>query len=172
LLCCHPQPEVYGELALAIATEKAKLSPELDDEILAGPTTCGCDLGYMESVFKTGALSALSAISWHPYRSGGPESVTEDYAAIRTLAKKYIPSNATAVPPIISSEWGWATCFTAEGDPAPCIGGATGGSTVSRSQQGAFLGTVISCENCVNSFVHWPTHERARVVFYCCFGLI
>eukprot|EP01052_Picozoa_sp_SAG31_P055485 SAG31_NODE_15344_length_759_cov_1.442424_2_plen_43_part_01 len=43
----------------------------MQDEVLAGPTTCGCDLAYMEAVFAHGALPALDAISWHPYRGGG-----------------------------------------------------------------------------------------------------
>ena len=73
-----------------------------------------------------------------------------DYKAVRDLARKYmtkkpqLPGGASemaAPPPVISGEWGYATCYTAEGetDLAPCVGGATGGCTVSLSQQGAFL---------------------------------
>ena len=137
--CCgHLTPAVYAALALAIADGKAALSPELDDERLAGPTTCGCDLAYMEAVWEAGGLRAFDAISWHPYRGGGPESVSTDYATVRALASKYLPAGGSP-PPIISGEWGYATCFTDDGDPAPCVGGATGGNTVSRTQQGAFL---------------------------------
>jgi hypothetical protein len=137
--CCgHLEPAVYAALAVAIADAKRKLSPELDGEVLAGPTTCGCDLGYMAAVFEHGALTALDAISWHPYRGGAPESVSADYAAVRALARRYLKGNQS-VPPIISGEWGYATCFTEDGSPAPCIGGATGGNTVSLAQQGAFL---------------------------------
>lgn len=137
--CCgHLEPDVYASLALAISDAKNKLSPELDGEVLAGPTTCGCDLAYMEAVFSHGALAAFDAISWHPYRGGAPESVSADYAAVRALARKYLKGN-TSVPPIISGEWGYATCLDEHGSPVPCIGGATGGNTVSIAQQGAFL---------------------------------
>ena len=74
----------------------------------------------------------------HPYRGSAPESVVDDYAAIRALTRRYLPANRS-VPPLISGEWGYATCFTSRGDPAPCIGGATGGATISRAQQAAFL---------------------------------
>ena len=63
--CCgHLEPAVYAALALAIKDAKERLSPELDGEVLAGPTTCGADLKYMEEVFKAGGLRAFDAISW------------------------------------------------------------------------------------------------------------
>ena len=63
--CCgHLEPAVYAALALAIKDAKERLSPELDGEVLAGPTTCGADLKYMEEVFQAGGLRAFDAISW------------------------------------------------------------------------------------------------------------
>ena len=63
--CCgHLDPAVYAALALAIKDAKERLSPELDGEVLAGPTTCGADLKYMEEVFQAGGLRAFDAISW------------------------------------------------------------------------------------------------------------
>jgi len=133
--CCgHILPTVYASLAIAIKNE-AKKAPELDEITLIGPTTCGLDLAFMKAVWEAGGLAAIDAISWHPYRSGGPETVSKDYAAVRDLARKH----GGRVPPVVSGEWGYATCTTQAGDPAPCVGGATGGSTVSVSQQGSFL---------------------------------
>ena len=63
--CCgHLEPAVYAALALAIKDAKERLSPELDGEVLAGPTTCGADLMYMEEVFQAGGLRSFDAISW------------------------------------------------------------------------------------------------------------
>jgi len=142
--CCgFLDPKVYAQLALKIHAAKriAFSSSELDAgaAMLAGPTTCGLDLKYMEAVWSVpGALAAFDAISWHPYRSGAPESVSADYGTVRTLAKQHLPAGGV-VPPIVAGEWGWSTCHTPAGDPAPCVGGAIGGSTISRGQQAAFL---------------------------------
>jgi hypothetical protein len=71
----------------------------------------GFDMPFFAKVFEQGLLNVWDAVSVHPYRPGGPETVVDDYAKLRTLMKKYTSKDI----PILCGEWGWTTCVP------PCI---------------------------------------------------
>jgi hypothetical protein len=60
---------------------------------------------------EDGGLEHLDAISVHPHRIGGPQSVLPNYARLRALLDQYQRQHQI---PIVSGEWGWSDCT------APC----------------------------------------------------
>ncbi len=107
-----PNATAYAVLARAVGL-KIRSVPEIATEMFVGPTTSGIDLPYMRTVFEHGLLDLFDAVSVHPYRSGGPETVLRDYDSMRALIRQY----TSKTMPIISGEWGWSTCI------APCTPG-------------------------------------------------
>lgn len=75
---------------------------------------------YLEKCFSLGLPGLVDAISVHPYRQDGPESVTADYRRLSALLARYAPKNKVNLP-IIDSEWGYS------------------GTWVSREQQAAYF---------------------------------
>jgi len=69
----------------------------------------------MQTVFEMGALNYFDAVSCHPYRSGGPESVLAEYANLTSLINQYAPQGKYI--PILSGEWGWTTCSNCSTSP-------------------------------------------------------
>ena len=75
----------------------------------------------------------FDAINVHPYRQGAPESVAEEYRALRLLIRRHCGSDspsADALPlgtcdpsrpnparriPILSGEWGWSAAWPSLG---------------------------------------------------------
>ncbi|HEX7736522.1 MAG TPA: cellulase family glycosylhydrolase, partial [Ktedonobacteraceae bacterium] len=62
---------------------------------------------YLENCFSLGLPGLVDAISVHPYRQDGPESVTADYRRLRSLIIRYAPKSKANMP-IIDSEWGYS----------------------------------------------------------------
>jgi hypothetical protein len=64
---------------------------------------------FLATILQSPAGACLDAISIHPYRHGDqpPESVVEDYAAIRAYIAKNTPPGRKILP-IINSEWGYS----------------------------------------------------------------
>jgi len=125
----HPVANATAYSILANAVGKAiRGTPDIANEIYVGPATSGVDLTYIETVLKNGLLDYFDAISVHPYRGGGPESVISDYAQLNTLINKYAAGKSF---PIISGEWGWSTCLP------PCTPGWP--SIISEPVQAAYL---------------------------------
>ena len=85
-------------------------------EILMGPTCSGIDLTYIQGVLSAGGGEYLDVITVHPYRSGPPESVSNDFKNLRNLISSF---NLTL--PIFSGEWGYPTCKD------PCVPGGFSG---------------------------------------------
>lgn len=103
-----PKPDVNAYIRLALATAKAiqKVTPE---EALIGPATSGFPLDFLEACFKAGLLKYWSAVSVHPYRQEGPETVSKDYKYLRQLISKYASPGKTI--PVISGEWGYSAAW-------------------------------------------------------------
>ena len=99
----------YGRLAFETAKAIKQADPKAT--VLA-PGTSGIPLDFLESVFRTGILRYLDAVSLHPYRGDGPEAAAQDYPAVRRLIEHYVPPGKSI--PLVSSEWGYSTTDVSE----------------------------------------------------------
>ena len=104
-----PEPNVADYTALALATCRAIRKADPQALILA-PASSGFPWAFFESLFQSGLLQHLDAVSVHPYRgySQGPETAAEDYRRLRALIEREAPPDKQTLP-IISGEWGYAT---------------------------------------------------------------
>lgn len=102
-----PKPNINDYFLLLEQTSKTIRAND-PSGIVVAPALAGLSpdsFKWLEELFKKGALDYVDAISVHPYRSWGPESVTYEYQNLKALIKKY-----TSKPiPIISGEWGYST---------------------------------------------------------------
>jgi hypothetical protein len=96
----------YAALALVAAKAIHKTAP---GEAIIGPATAHVDLRFLETCFRAGLLEWWDAVSVHPYRQTGPESVTADYTKLRKLIARYAPRSKQI--PIISGEWGYSSTW-------------------------------------------------------------
>lgn len=99
----------YGRLALETARAIKEADP---NATVLAPGTAGIPLDFLESVFGTGLLRYVDAVSLHPYRGDRPESAAGDYPAVRRLIRKYAPPGKTI--PLVSSEWGYSAVNVTE----------------------------------------------------------
>ncbi len=106
----------YGRLALE--TARAIKAADPNATVLA-PGAAYIPLDFLETVFRTGLLRYVDAVSLHPYRGDKPESAAGDYRAARRLIRQYAPKGKSI--PLVSSEWGYTAV------------------TVSEAQQGQYL---------------------------------
>jgi hypothetical protein len=106
----QPKPDAQQYAVLALATCKAIRETDPQAKIV-GPATSGFPWEFIETLFKSGALEYLDAVSVHPYRnySKPPESAADDYAKLRVLVDRYAPAAKKNKLPILSGEWGYAT---------------------------------------------------------------
>jgi polysaccharide biosynthesis protein PslG len=104
-----PKPDVRDYSALALATCRAIREADPQATILA-PASSEFPWPFFESLFQSGVLEYLDAVSVHPYRnySQGPETAAADYRRLRALIERHAPPSKKSVP-IISGEWGYAT---------------------------------------------------------------
>jgi len=122
-----PTPNVDDYSALANAVGAALDNAGLHSEIYVGPAAAGLDLNFIEGTFKAGLLKYWDAVSFHPYRTGHPETALADYEKLANLIKQYNPNKPQS---IFSGEWGWTTC-------GPC--NPDYGNQVALTTQGKFL---------------------------------
>ena len=94
-----PEPNVDDYAKLAIETARKILDVDKSAAVIA-PASSGADLNFIRRLVECGVLNCVSAVSVHPYRNSNPETVTEDYTALRQLV-----GDKT----IVSSEWGYTT---------------------------------------------------------------
>lgn len=106
----QPQPNADEYAALAFETARAIKATDPNATVIA-PGSSTLPLPFMETLFKTGALRYLDAVSFHPYRGDNPESAAADYAQVRRLIAKYAPGRDV---PLVSSEWGYTTASVSE----------------------------------------------------------
>ena len=106
-----PQANVAEYGRLAFETARAIKQADPDATVLA-PGTSGIPLDFLESVFGTGLLRYVDAVSLHPYRGDRPETAAADYPAVRRLIQKYAPKGKDI--PLVSSEWGYSAVNVTE----------------------------------------------------------
>ena len=104
-----PKPDVAQYIELALATCRA-VKASVPDAAIIGPATSDVPLPFLESLFASGVLEYLDAVSVHPYReySMSPETAGTDYQKVRELIDRYAPVEKREMP-IISSEWGYSS---------------------------------------------------------------
>jgi hypothetical protein len=100
----RPNADDYAKLAVAVGKAMRTGAP---DELYVGPATSTIDLKFLETCFKAGCLEYWDAVSVHPYRQSGPETVEAEYRKLRALIARYAPRGKAI--PIISGEWGYST---------------------------------------------------------------
>ena len=103
-----PKLGVKAYIQLALAAGKA-IKVAAPEEAFLGPATYGIPLDFLEACFKAGLLQYWDAVSLHPYRQGGPETVSKDCQAVRQLIAKYAPAGKSI--PLISGEWGYSAAW-------------------------------------------------------------
>lgn len=104
----RPKPNTDDYIKLALAVGEA-IRTEAPGEIYVGPATSGVDLPFLEACFTAGLLDYWDAITVHPYRQQGPETVEEDYRKLRLLIAKHAPPDKHI--PIYSGEWGYSSIW-------------------------------------------------------------
>jgi hypothetical protein len=104
-----PKPNATEYAALALATAKAIHEAQPDATVVA-PAMSGFEWPFFETLFKSGALQYLDAITVHPYRDPRmpPETATPDYKKLREMIQRYA-SDGKKNMPILSGEWGYST---------------------------------------------------------------
>jgi len=105
-----PKPDVQQYTALVLAAAKAIRQAEPEATII-GPASSGFPWEFLETLFKSGALNYLDAVSVHPYRGPdkAPETAASDYQKLRALIRRYTPSTQKTEIPILSGEWGYSS---------------------------------------------------------------
>ena len=99
----QPSAEDYCKLVEMTAPHIKKADPS--GLVVAGATS-QIPFEWFEDCFNRGLLQWIDVLSVHPYRSQPPETVAEDYARLRRLIARYLPSGKQM--PIISGEWGYS----------------------------------------------------------------
>jgi hypothetical protein len=102
-----PKPDAGDYSALALATPGGHGEPAF----LMGPASSTFPWDFFELMGERGVFAKLDAVSVHPYRRTGPESVENDYARLRALVERYAPGRNI---PIVSGEWGYTTAEISE----------------------------------------------------------
>ncbi len=98
------QPSVDDYTKLVEASAKAMREVDEDCTIVA-PATSRIPMDFLEACFKKGMLKWIDAVSVHPYREKPPETVLEEYTALKQLIYKYSDGK---FHPILSGEWGYS----------------------------------------------------------------
>ncbi|MDB6025606.1 MAG: xynB [Verrucomicrobiales bacterium] len=101
-----PKPDAGQYSALALATAKSIRTADKNATII-GPATSGLPTEFLETLFKSGVLEYLDAVSVHPYRGEPPETAGADYKKLRALIDRYASANRHL--PILSGEWGYSS---------------------------------------------------------------
>ena len=74
--------------------------------LIVAPAASTIPLLWIEQCFQHGLLKWIDAVSVHPYRKQPPETVLDDYRALKILVSRYASGDREI--PIISSEWGYS----------------------------------------------------------------
>ncbi len=103
-----PRTDLAAYIKLAVAANKA-IHAACPKETCIGPATASVDFPFCELCFDAGCLEDWAAISVHPYRQGGPETVATAYQKLNELIAKHAPPGKQI--PVISGEWGWSCAW-------------------------------------------------------------
>ncbi|MFO0956987.1 MAG: cellulase family glycosylhydrolase [Isosphaeraceae bacterium] len=100
-----PKPDSDQYTSMALAASKA-IRQAAPGEWICGPATSTIDLKFLEACFRAGLLEQWDAVSVHPYRQNDPETVADEYQALRHLIARSAPKGKSV--PILSGEWGYS----------------------------------------------------------------
>ena len=95
----------YATLALATCQAVRAADPQA---VIIAPGSSEFPWTFMETLFASGILKDLDAVSVHPYRGKPPETAAGDYEKLRALIARYAPADKKNMP-IVSGEWGYST---------------------------------------------------------------
>jgi hypothetical protein len=104
-----PKPDVEAYVKMARVGCQA-IKEAAPDECVVGPASSTIDLEFLEGCFKGGLLEWWQAVSVHPYRQGGPESVAAEYHALRQLIGKHAPAGKKVA--VLAGEWGYSEAWS------------------------------------------------------------
>ncbi|MDG3006930.1 cellulase family glycosylhydrolase [Paludisphaera mucosa] len=102
-----PQPNADDYAKLANETARAVHAGDPDAFIMA-PASSAFPWDFFETLFASGILEHIDAVSVHPYRESHPETAAEDYGRLRSMIARYA-SPGRRMLPIVSGEWGYST---------------------------------------------------------------
>ena len=104
-----PKPDAKQYATLALATCRAIRDADPQATIIA-PGAGEFPWPFLETLFASGVLKYLDAVSVHPYRNyiDGPETAASDYLKLRGLIQRFAPPSKKSLP-ILSGEWGYPT---------------------------------------------------------------
>ncbi len=105
-----PEPNAEQYADLASVTAKA-IRPAEPTATIVAPASSTFPWPFFETLFKSGVLEYLDAVSVHPYRGRdrSPETATADYQRLRELIDQFAPPARRGKIPILSGEWGYSS---------------------------------------------------------------
>ncbi len=106
----------YISLASSVCSGIKAVDP---NATVIGPAAVSLPEDYLNTFLSSGILSCLDAVSVHPYRGPGPETVLADtpaagqlnFQSLRSLINANTPGGRGVIP-IISGEWGYGSTLT------------------------------------------------------------
>lgn len=101
------QPQSSSEeYCKLVETTAPRLRRADSTALIIAPAASAIPMNWLEDCFNRGLLYWVDGVSVHPYRKHAPETVIEEYAALRSLIKRYAPGGREI--PIIAGEWGYS----------------------------------------------------------------
>ncbi len=99
----------YIKLALAVGKTIRRVAP---GELYVGPALASAagSRKFLRRCFQAGLLKYWDAVTIHPYRLSGPETVVPLYRYVRALIARYAPPGRNI--PVIAGEWGYPSTST------------------------------------------------------------
>ena len=97
----------YIKLALAVGKTIRRVAPR---ELYVGPALADTAIGsrkFLRQCFQAGLLKYWDAVTIHPYRWSGPETVVPVYRHVRALIARYAPPGRNI--PVLAGEWGYSS---------------------------------------------------------------
>ena len=97
----------YIKLALAVGKTIRRVAP---GELYVGPALEDSAIGsrkFLRRCFQAGLLKYWDAVTIHPYRLSGPETVVPVYRHVRALIARYAPPGRNI--PVLAGEWGYVS---------------------------------------------------------------
>jgi hypothetical protein len=104
-----PDATAYGELLAESAQAIRRIDPSATI-ISAGLANVNNPPEFLRAIAKTGALSGINGISFHPYRQDGPENSLYDIAEFKKAAIGRVDL------PLWITEWGYSETWLANRD--------------------------------------------------------
>jgi hypothetical protein len=102
-----PSPDPADYRLLADATVKAVRGKSAGVPVVVGATS-GCDASFLDQVFALSSLSAVDAVSIHPYRSSSPETFLQERLLVQDVLKRRTLRDDI---PLYSGEWGYSSSW-------------------------------------------------------------